>query len=256
MWNWSDLWSVVAVVGLAAGVGCGSGGNADDGVGDDAVADDSGDDASADDTGDDSGDDGGDDAPVDAVLSDPTPYCLSTCTTPADCAFGEPGTISDEDNYDCVDGVCKPLGCNSTAECVATFGDPNYACATAFGTTIPTCWMTCDVAADCVVFPDDAVLDVDNYACTDGMCHWTGCNSNAECAASSAATPICKLRPYTIAPTCVEACDVPADCAIPLATNDADNFTCDDGGCQYEGCNSTAECIEVNADTVCSPTPP
>jgi hypothetical protein len=251
--NWSDLWlRVVAAVAVALAVGCGSGGSADDGGddGDDTVADDA-----ADDAADDTGDDGGDDAPVDAVPVDPTPYCSWSCSTPADCAFGEPGTISDVDNYDCVDGVCKPLGCNSTAECIETFDNPNYACATAFGTIIQTCWMTCDVAADCVYVTGNALFDVDNYACTDGMCNWTGCNSNAECASGSPTSPVCAMGPHWTAPSCVGACDVPADCALDAPAFDADNYACDDGACIYEGCNTTAECLASNPDTVCAPYP-
>jgi hypothetical protein len=238
--NWLGVVAAVVVV------GCGSGGSADDGGddGDDTVADDGG------------GDDGGDDAPVDGPPVDPTPYCQTGCAVPADCAAGPPGGTADVDNYACVDEVCAWTGCNSTAECVATLGDPDSACEIAFGTLVPTCWQTCDLAADCASPGGNVVFDADNYECTGGLCQWTGCNSNAECAAGIPSAPICAVPPHgQVIPTCLQACDTPADCASPSAPFDADNYACDGGACIYEGCNSTAECASIDPDLVCAPTP-
>src|SRR6185503_5611329 len=146
----------------------------------------------------------GDDAPPDAPWRDPTPYCYYGCTAPADCAFGPAGGTSDVDNYACVDNVCGWTGCNSAAECAVTFNNPDYTCEIAFGTIYPTCWETCDTVADCT-FSANAVYDADNYACDDGKCRWTGCNSNAECSAGFPTAPVCAMGEHSNTRSCFAA---------------------------------------------------
>ena len=69
-------------------------------------------------------------------------------------------------------------GCNSDAECQET--DPANVCAdfSALG-GIPSCVRACSVAEDCS--QGSAPFDADNYECDDGICLYTGCNSDAEC---------------------------------------------------------------------------
>ena len=75
------------------------------------------------------------------------------CTWPeivpvaADCATGPAGSIIDANNYACNAGVCRWLGCLSTAECVATYNSQAWTCEAAFGAIVPTCWPTCTAAA-------------------------------------------------------------------------------------------------------------
>ena len=40
--------------------------------------------------------------------------------------------------------------------------------------------MSCKVAADCV-YAQSPAFDVDNYACKNGLCTYSGCNTDAEC---------------------------------------------------------------------------
>jgi hypothetical protein len=58
-------------------------------------------------------------------------------------------------------------------------------------------------------------------------------------------------------PACWRSCDTVADCDLGTAVTDADNFTCDDGLCVYQGCNSTAECVAAfgTTDYACGTVP-
>jgi hypothetical protein len=100
--------------------------------------------------------------------------------------------------------------------------------------------------ADCVVAAPD--YDADNYACEGGVCRYTGCTGDAECAQKGAYvcrdTAALLLPGLDGVPTCVVACQAAADCAMPSAgaAFDADNYACIEGGCVWTGCNSTAEC--------------
>ena len=113
---------LVAIVVALAACGGGSGGD-DDGTGDGGGG-----------NGDGGG--GGDAAP-------PLPVCVPSCSTAADCATGPAGSIIDANNYACDAGVCRWLGCLSTAECIATYNSQAWTCEAAFGNTVPTCWPTC-----------------------------------------------------------------------------------------------------------------
>jgi hypothetical protein len=102
-------------------------------------------------------------------------YCQPSCTTVADCDL-DIGTAYDADNYTCEAQVCRWQGCNSTAECVETLGS-DYVCAATGG--LDTCLLACSTPADCA--QGSAATDADNYACEDGACVYTGCNSDTEC---------------------------------------------------------------------------
>ncbi len=213
--------------------GCGGG---DDAADDDAV----------DDAGGDPGDGGGGGGPD---AGPPLQVCTPGCVQAADCATGAAGTIVDADNYACTDGLCVWRGCLSTAECTTTFSDPDYVCEQAFGATVPQCWPTCASVGDCTLA--STLYDADNYECSGGKCHWTGCTSTVECT-SALSNPdyVCADRGGGFA-NCWPTCTTPADCATASAPYDADNYACDDGVCQWTGCNSTGECMSVDPDWVC-----
>lgn len=107
----------------------------------------------------------------------PFPSCYHTCDAAADCSLGT--AIHDADNYACDGGLCRWLGCNSTAECQSTFMATNYVCATLEGTTFAACYESCSAPADCVLA--STLYDGDNWDCQSGACAWTGCNSTSEC---------------------------------------------------------------------------
>ncbi|HTJ80646.1 MAG TPA: hypothetical protein VL400_02950, partial [Polyangiaceae bacterium] len=52
--------------------------------------------------------------------------CQPTCTGAADCA--QPSAAYDNDNWDCVEGRCEYLGCQSTDECQQSFMSASYVC--------------------------------------------------------------------------------------------------------------------------------
>jgi hypothetical protein len=103
--------------------------------------------------------------------------CLTACASAAECAITGGGPAFDADNYECQGSLCVYLGCNSDAECQAT--QPNSACITIAGASQSACPPTCSTNADC----DQGLpaFDADNYACENGGCTYTGCNSDAEC---------------------------------------------------------------------------
>lgn len=215
----------VLLVVVVLAVGCGGGG--DDASGDDTPAVDA--------------DVPGADGPV---AQPTTPYCTAGCTTAADCATGGAGTILDADNYRCDAGVCVWLGCLSTQECMATYPQGEYVCDGG-------CWPACSTPADCAN-PDSAILGEDNYDCTGGRCAWTGCNSTAECI-EAYGTPDwrCEARGGSTVASCWPTCTSPADCASAHPAFDVDNYACNDGVCEYTGCNSTKECTAIDVDYVC-----
>jgi hypothetical protein len=57
----------------------------------------------------------------------PVDLCQAACEEPADCGTGV-GAF-DEDNYDCVDGLCEYLGCDSAEECEQSLGS-SFTCVT------------------------------------------------------------------------------------------------------------------------------
>lgn len=117
-----------------------------------------------------------------AAFGSDLPTCWPTCTTASDCATGS--VLTDADNYVCDGGKCRWTGCNSTTECTSAFGSPDYRCEARGGADIASCWPTCGTVADCA--QASPAYDADNYACTDGVCEYTGCNSTAECMAIGA----------------------------------------------------------------------
>jgi hypothetical protein len=172
--------------------------------------------------------------------------CQLGCTTASDC--GQATAAYDADNYECDQGVCVWTGCNSTAECTETFQSQNYVCAVRGELALPSCYPTCSAPADCVL-GDSSLYDADNYACDQGACVWTGCNSSPECV-EGLADPDALCRDDL----CWPGCQTVADCVLPGALYDGDNYECDQGACRWTGCNSTAECTDtlMNPDYVCT----
>ena len=101
---------------------------------------------------------------------------------------------------------------------------------------------SCPPAADCDL--GSAAYDADNYACTGGVCIYTGCNNDAECQALQSGH-VCRSAQGTSMATCVKGCSTVADCGQGMAPYDADNYVCVAGGCVYTGCNSSTECAAL-----------
>jgi len=111
--------------------------------------------------------------------------------------------------------------------------------------TPPYCAESCQTAVDCSQGGAGSAFDGDNYACNSGLCEYTGCSSDAECTVTFMSQDyVCKSFGAGIVTTCVKKCQVSADCSQGAAGSafDADNYTCTNGGCEYAGCKTDAEC--------------
>lgn len=174
--------------------------------------------------------------------SGPPRTCRPTCTTAADC--GTPGMpLQDSSHYTCESGRCEWRGCLSTSECATVLGTSKVTCAASPGTDTPVCQSTCQTAADCAV-PGSTLSDQDHFACTGGVCEWTGCKSKSECqTALGSSRYTCEKPAGATSPLCVPTCQTAADCAVPgTKLNDASHYVCRQNRCQWTGCKSTAEC--------------
>jgi hypothetical protein len=102
---------------------------------------------------------------------------------------------------------------------------------------------TCSAPADCAT-AGVALYAASHYACSGGTCAWLGCQSNADCtAAYQKPNYACGTVPGVPVPTCYETCSAPADCATAgIALYSASHYACDNGRCDYLGCQATSEC--------------
>jgi len=184
----------------------------------------------------------------------PTPlsFCQLGCTAAANCTTAS--AAFDADNYRCDTGRCVYTGCNDDAECQSTFARSDYGCRSVDG--LSTCVQTCVTSASCGT-ATSAAFDADNYRCDTGRCVYTGCNGDAECAATfSDPRYVCRavvppsggLPVPEAAQNCVLGCTVASDCSSPSAAFDADNYECIEGACHYTGCNADAECASTFSD--------
>jgi hypothetical protein len=112
------------------------------------------------------------------------------------------------------------------------------------------CTRQCTTSTDCSL--GTLHFDADNYACEGGLCRYTGCNSDQECA-DALGPYVCRMSAtlndalfglFGDEPVCVQACTDTSTCMVSGggAAWDGDNHSCTDGGCVYEGCHSDMEC--------------
>jgi len=116
--------------------------------------------------------DGGEEAPL--------RFCHVGCATVDDCVGLAENPASDADNYSCVAGACYYEGCNDDVECEASEVGPGSVCATVDG--LRRCLARCTTASDCG--SEEPTGGADNYRCDSGVCIYTGCNDDEECAES------------------------------------------------------------------------
>jgi hypothetical protein len=114
----------------------------------------------------------------------------------------------------------------------------------------PYCRSVCSSSNDCVSSPSSAISDADNYACNaNGRCDYLGCNNTNECVTVFMSSDYgCIHFPGYAAPACVKTCSSAIDCEQPSPLFGSDNYRCNNGGCEWLGCNTTAECTEVYRD--------
>jgi len=168
--------------------------------------------------------------------------CQFACATPSDCAFDQ-GAFS-ADNYVCLEGTCRYVGCHDDAEC-AVSNPAAGRCPAGQGQRL--CTPRCNTPADCTL--DTGAFSGDNYACTDHACVYQGCLTSAECIASLGAGSGC----FDDAgfKYCQRTCTTPADCALDDGASSADNYECTNGFCKSLGCTTSAECNQSSVQLVC-----
>lgn len=111
--------------------------------------------------------------------------CLAVCGIPDDCIEqgAESNPLVNADNYECVESLCRYIGCTGNQECkdaYASLPEGNlYVCQDFDG--IGGCVLPCASAADCVPGYSSPVTDLDNYSCDGQVCRYTGCNGTQEC---------------------------------------------------------------------------
>lgn len=108
-------------------------------------------------------------------------YCLPGCTSAQDCATEAAGSLYGADNYLCDDGACIFSGCNSNEECQEANGSASL-CVDPFNLSQNNCYTSCVTNTDCGYPESGPAYDADNYTCTEGLCLYSGCQSDAECA--------------------------------------------------------------------------
>jgi hypothetical protein len=108
------------------------------------------------------------------------PYasCVRGCGTVAECKVDD-GAYN-AGNYTCTSGECHYAGCNTNAECDVTYGPGKYVCGTIAGFPVKYCVQGCQTSADCTL--DTGAFSADNYTCVAGLCTYTGCKNDMECA--------------------------------------------------------------------------
>lgn len=159
----------------------------------------------------------------------PIGQCVDDCQQPSDCAIMDPAFNAD--NWECVEGACKWLGCSGNNEC-----NPGFVCHDP-GIGIASCVADCGAPSDCS--QNFGPFITSNYACDAGACVYLGCMDDGECddlgpgfVCSSATWPV---------PTCVPPCFDASECTSPMPAYDFDNWSCIDGGCVWLGCKD-GEC--------------
>lgn len=175
-------------------------------------------------------------------------YCIKSCSTAADCATNE-NSLSDENNWQCINGGCKYLGCVNDNECKELYGGSgqNYLCDKDGPYGNGQCVLACSSTSDCDLSgagSTEHAYDSDNYECKNGYCKYTGCNNDSECATSMMSEDFaCLFWEEFNVKLCMLKCSTADDCgndAIP-----AEGYNCIDSKCINKTCSDAAWCKEV-----------
>lgn len=159
----------------------------------------------------------------------PIAQCVEDCQQPSDCAIMDPAFNAD--NWECVGGACKWLGCSGNNEC-----NPGFVCHDP-GIGIASCVADCAAPSDCS--QNFGPFITSNYVCDAGACVYLGCMDDGECAAVGSGF-VCSSATWPV-PTCVPPCFDASECTSPMPAYDFDNWSCIEGGCVWLGCKD-GEC--------------
>ena len=189
-------------------------------------------------------------------------FCQYACTTDSDCVQGGASAINDGDNYKCENRKCVYLGCLSDAECDEVYGAVTeatgrvYRCNPNGAYGYPECTPVCSNAADCNLYGEGSTqyaYDLDNNKCENGFCVYTGCNSDAECEASTY-SDLYKCIEQDYSGKTLKICNIPcktaADCANSVYPEGY--YECRNSQCIAKSCESDEWCAEnVNKNFSC-----
>ncbi len=159
----------------------------------------------------------------------PVGQCVDDCQQPTDCAIMDPAFNAD--NWECIAGACKWLGCSGNNEC-----NPGFVCHDP-GIGIASCVADCEAPSDCS--QNFGPFITSNYECDAGACVYLGCMDDGECGAVGPGY-VCSSATWPV-PTCVPPCFDASECTSPMPAYDFDNWSCEDGGCVWLGCKD-GEC--------------
>lgn len=107
--------------------------------------------------------------------------CVPGCSAGQDCGLPAAGILYDQDNYECNEGACVFSGCNTDAECQDSMGEASV-CVDPFNIGQNNCYASCNTREDCELGGASAAYDADNFNCENGLCLYTGCRNDEECA--------------------------------------------------------------------------
>lgn len=104
--------------------------------------------------------------------------CQKKCSVAMDCAM-DTGAWSAE-NWKCQGDYCVYLGCTSDLECKTSMAGLDFRCRDMPALGYKSCVKGCNAAADCAV-PNSPAYAASTYECTQGVCEYLGCPSDAAC---------------------------------------------------------------------------
>lgn len=186
-------------------------------------------------------------------------FCQYACKTASDCVQGGASAINDEDNYKCENSKCVYLGCLSDTECDEVYSAVTqatgrvYRCNKNGAYGYPECTPACSNTAECDLYGQGTstqyAYDFDNYKCENGMCVFTGCNSDAECETSMNSSNY-KCIEQDFSGKTLKSCNIPcktaADCANSVYPEEF--YECKNSQCIAKSCESDEWCAEYMTD--------
>ena len=107
--------------------------------------------------------------------------CVPSCSSNLDCSLVAAGTLYDTDNYECAEGACVFTGCNTDSECQEAQGQ-SFLCVDPFNIGQKSCYQSCASSNACGNPDAGPAYDANNYQCNNGLCIYSGCISDDECA--------------------------------------------------------------------------
>jgi|GEM_PF-2132521 len=158
--------------------------------------------------------------------------CWYACDTAADCVPHPPvGDAVDEDNWSCIDGVCRSLGCHP-GECEV---GGRSTCARSRVRPVRECLVTCSSNADCT----GQYSTYGRHECAAGVCQPVGCRDSGECQSHFGPHVACLRGRIAGIRECREPCEFSSDCAPNVFFEENE---CRDGVCRLPQCKPEEPC--------------